>query len=288
MPAVIIDGKAAAAKVRAEAAQKAAQLKAKGVIPCLAVVLVGDDPASVSYVTAKEKALEEAGMRSRDIRLSGDTGESALLDIIAALNADRAVHGILVQLPLPSPLDEDRVIGAVSAAKDVDGLLPLSAGNLALDLPGFIPCTPHGILVLLREMNIPTNGAHAVIVGRSKLVGRPLANLLTRRAVNATVTVCHTGTRDMAFHTRQADILIAAAGSPHLITADMVKEGAAVIDVGVNRVEKRLRGDVDFDAVAAKASYITPVPGGVGPMTIAMLLCNVVQAAEHAKAKSHG
>jgi len=264
-----------------------ASLQEQGVAPCLAVILVGTDPASVSYVTAKERALAEVGMTSRDIRLPADTTEEALLEHIRDLNGDPAVHGILVQLPLPSHIDEERILLAIDPAKDVDGFHPLSVGNMVLGRKTFLPCTPHGVLVLLRELGIPTKGAHAVVVGRSNIVGRPLANLLSGRDINATVTVCHTGTRDLASFTRQADILIAAVGRPHLITADMVKPGAVVIDVGVNRIEDpqskkgyRLVGDVEFDAVLQVASYITPVPGGVGPMTIAMLLQNVLEAAE--------
>ncbi|MDR2701849.1 MAG: bifunctional 5,10-methylene-tetrahydrofolate dehydrogenase/5,10-methylene-tetrahydrofolate cyclohydrolase [Spirochaetaceae bacterium] len=286
--AIIIDGKTIAGKKREEAASRTAALKKKGVTPCLAVVLAGEDPASVSYVTAKEKALLEAGMESRDIRLPAAVSEEELLALVNSLNRDVSVHGILVQLPLPAHIREDRVITAIDPAKDVDGFHPVSVGNLILGRPGFIPCTPNGVLALLEEMRIPTAGAHAVVVGRSNIVGRPLANLLVRKEINATVTVCHTGSGDLGLYTRQADILIAAAGKPGLITADMVKEGAAVIDVGVNRVPDtsakkgfRLKGDADFDTVAEKASYITPVPGGVGPMTIAMLLLNVVSAAEN-------
>jgi methylenetetrahydrofolate dehydrogenase (NADP+)/methenyltetrahydrofolate cyclohydrolase len=251
------------------------------------VILVGEDPASLSYVTAKEKALAEADMGSRDFRLPRETAQDEILALIAQLNADPQVHGILVQLPLPPSINEERVITAIDPAKDVDGFHPVSVGNMVLGRPGFLPCTPHGVVVLLRELNIPLNGAHAVILGRSNIVGKPLANLLTRRDINATVTICHTGTRNTAELTRQADILIAAAGKPGLVRADMIKEGAAVIDVGVNRVADplvkkgyRLVGDVDFEAAAQKAGFITPVPGGVGPMTIAMLLQNVVQAAE--------
>lgn len=287
MAAQIIDGKEIARKVRERLIPRVANLQQQGVAPCLAVILVGTDPASVSYVTAKERALAEVGMTSRDIRLPADTTEEALLEHIRELNGDPAVHGILVQLPLPSHIDEERILLAIDPAKDVDGFHPLSVGNMVLGRKTFLPCTPHGVLVLLRELGIPTKGAHAVVVGRSNIVGRPLANLLSGRDINATVTVCHTGTRDLASFTRQADILIAAVGRPHLITADMVKPGAVVIDVGVNRIEDpqskkgyRLVGDVDFDAVLQVASYITPVPGGVGPMTIAMLLQNVLEAAE--------
>jgi methylenetetrahydrofolate dehydrogenase (NADP+)/methenyltetrahydrofolate cyclohydrolase len=291
--AIIIDGKEIARKKREEAADRTTALKGRGLVPCLAVVLVGEDPASVSYVTGKEKALLEAGMESRDFRLPTDTGEETLLVLIEKLNLDDTVHGILVQLPLPNHINEGRVITAIAPEKDVDGFHPVSAGNMMLGRPGFLPCTPCGIIVLLKEMKIPTAGAHAVIVGRSNIVGKPLANLLVRKDVNATVTICHTGSGDLGRFTRQADILIAAAGRARLVSADMVKEGAAVIDVGVNRVEDssakkgyRLVGDVDFAPVAEKASYITPVPGGVGPMTIAMLLHNVAEAAEAAAASS--
>ncbi|MDR0315399.1 MAG: bifunctional 5,10-methylenetetrahydrofolate dehydrogenase/5,10-methenyltetrahydrofolate cyclohydrolase [Treponema sp.] len=286
MPAIVIDGKAVSLKIREEVKQRAAALGERGIAPCLAVVLLGENPASLSYVTAKEKALTEAGMKSRDIRLSAGAAETELLSLIAELNADKTVHGILVQLPLPAHINTDRIISAIDPAKDVDGFHPVSVGNMVLGRPGFLPCTPHGVVFLLKELKIPLSGAHAVVVGRSNIVGVPLANLLVRRDVNATVTICHTGTRDLSRHTLEADILIAAAGSPALIKPEMVKPGAVVIDVGVNRVpdsakEKgyRLCGDVD-PAAAENAGYITPVPGGVGPMTIAMLLQNVVQAAE--------
>jgi methylenetetrahydrofolate dehydrogenase (NADP+)/methenyltetrahydrofolate cyclohydrolase len=285
--AIIIDGNAIARKKRQEAAARAAALEKRGITPCLAVVLVGEDPASVSYVTGKERDLAEAGIASRDLRLPEATAEEELLKLIADLNADKAVHGILVQLPLPKHINESKVIEAIAPEKDADGFHPVSAGNLLLGRPGFLPCTPHGVLVLLREMNIPTKGAHAVVVGRSNIVGKPLAVLLARREINATVTVCHTGSGDLGQFTRQADILIAAAGTPGLIKADMVKPGAAVIDVGVNRTEDKLskkgyklKGDVDYEGVEKVAGYITPVPGGVGPMTRAMLLLNVVEAAE--------
>jgi methylenetetrahydrofolate dehydrogenase (NADP+)/methenyltetrahydrofolate cyclohydrolase len=285
--AVIIDGKSIAAEIRGEAAERTKILLAKGIVPCLAVVLVGENPASVSYVTGKEKALAEAGMSSRDIRLPEETTEAELLTLIRNLNDDTLVHGILVQLPLPKHINEDNVIMAIDPKKDVDGFHPISVGNMMIGRKGFLPCTPHGVLVMLKKMNIPTSGANVVVLGRSNIVGKPLANLLIRRDINATVTICHTGTKNVEDYTRKADILIAAAGSPRLVTADMVKEGAVVIDVGVNRVEDstakkgyRLVGDVEFAAVLEKASYITPVPGGVGPMTIAMLLQNVAEAAE--------
>jgi methylenetetrahydrofolate dehydrogenase (NADP+)/methenyltetrahydrofolate cyclohydrolase len=281
-----MDGKSLSLKIRESVKSRAAALREKGVTPCLAVVLVGEDPASLSYVNSKEKALAEAGMESRDIRLSDGTKEEELLSIIKELNNDEKIHGILVQLPLPKHINEENVIEAVNPKKDVDCFHPVSAGNMILEKPGFLPCTPHGVLTLLREYNIPVSGSRVVIAGRSKIVGKPLASLLIRREYNATVTICHTGTKDLAFHTLQADILIAAAGKPALIKPEMVKEGAVVIDVGVNRVEDlsakkgyRLCGDVD-PSVMEKASFFTPVPGGVGPMTIAMLLQNVVEAAE--------
>ena len=287
MAAIIIDGKLTGQKIRESVKQKAALLREKGIIPCLAVILVGEDPASLSYVKAKEKALADAGMESRDIRLPADTKQDDLLSLIADLNKDNKIHGILVQLPLPKTIDDEKVIGAIAPEKDVDCFHPVSVGNMLIERPGFLPCTPHGVLVLLREYNIPISGAHVVIVGRSNIVGKPLANLLIRKEYNATVTLCHTGTKDLAYHTLQADILIAAAGRPALIKPEMVKEGTVVIDVGVNRVEDpskekgyRLCGDVD-PAALQKASFYTPVPGGVGPMTIAMLIQNVVQSAEN-------
>ena len=285
--ATIIDGKAIGAQVREKVREKAEELKKRGIIPCLAVVLVGDDPASHSYVKAKQKALVEAGMDGRDIRLPATVPEAELLAIVASLNADEKVHGILVQLPLPSGIREELVIAAIHPDKDVDCFHPVSLGNLLRGRPGFLPCTPHGILVLLKTLNIQIAGKNTVVVGRSNIVGKPLALLLARKEYNATVTICHTGTPDIASYTRRADILIAAAGKAGLITGDMIKEGAAVIDVGVNSVpapekgpdRKRLVGDVVFDEAVKVASYITPVPGGVGPMTIAMLMHNVIEAA---------
>ena len=286
MAAIIIDGKTTSQKILDDVKQRAAALLEKGITPCLAVVLVGSDPASLSYVTAKEKALAAAGMKSRDIRLPAETQEAAVLSIINDLNKDENTHGILVQLPLPEHISADKVINAINPEKDVDCFHPVSTGNMMLGRPGFLPCTPHGVLVLLQEYNIPIAGSHVVIVGRSNIVGKPLLNLLIRREYNATVTLCHTGTYDLAYHTQQADILVAAAGMPALIKPYMIKENAVVVDVGVNRVADpsakkgyRLCGDVD-PAVAEKASFFTPVPGGVGPMTIAMLMYNVVQAAE--------
>lgn len=288
MSAVIIDGKAIAEDVRAGVAEKVSALKSKGVQPCLAVILVGENPASVSYVTGKRKALAEAGMVDKSVDLPESTSEAELLAKIDELNKDPAVHGILVQLPLPKHIDEDKVIMAIDPKKDVDGFHPVNVGNLMIGRPGFLPCTPHGIMVLLERMKINTNGAHVVVIGRSNIVGKPVSMLMLRREYNATVTICHTGTKNVKELARQADILIAAAGHPNTVTADMVKPGAAVIDVGVNRIPDatkksgfRLVGDVDFEAVKESASFITPVPKGVGPMTIAMLMYNTLEAAEN-------
>jgi len=284
--AIIIDGKAIAAGIRDEVRLEAQRLKEGGITPCLAVVLVGDNPASLSYVKGKQKALLEAGMEGRDIRLPEATSEEELLSIISDLNADEKVHGILVQLPLPAHIRQIPVINALDAGKDVDGFHPYSMGMLFLGQPAFVPCTPKGIIVLLEKYNIPVSGRHVVIVGRSNIVGKPLSALFSLRELNATVTLCHTGTADLPSHTRQADILVAATGKPGLIRGDMVKPGAAVIDVGINRVsdgsEKgyHIAGDVNFDEAAAVAGWITPVPGGVGPMTIAMLMRNVLQVAK--------
>ena len=292
MSAVIIDGKQIAADVRAEVAAKVSELKKKGVEPCLAVILVGENPASVSYVTGKRKALAEVGMADRSIQLPESTSEAELLELIASLNADSSVHGILVQLPLPKHSDEDKVIMAIDPAKDVDGFHPVSVGNLMIGRPGFLPCTPHGIIVLLKKMGIETSGKHAVVIGRSNIVGKPVSILLARKDVNCTVTMCHTGTKNMAQITRQADIIVVASGHTHTLTGEMVREGAVVIDVGVNRIPDaskksgfRLIGDCDFDDLVEKTSYITPVPGGVGPMTIAMLMQNTLESAEKGNSK---
>ena len=286
MSAQIIDGKAIAAEVRGEVAEKVSQLKAKGITPCLAVILVGENPASVSYVTGKRKALAEVGMEDRSLELPENTSEEELLRVIAELNADKSVHGILVQLPLPRHINEDKVIMAITPEKDVDGFHPVNVGNMMIGRPGFLPCTPHGIIVLLRKMGIETSGKHAVVIGRSNIVGKPVSILLARKETNCTVTICHTGTKNMAEITRQADIIVVASGRPHTLTRDMVKKGAVVIDVGVNRIPDaskksgfRLVGDSDFDDLLDVASYITPVPGGVGPMTIAMLIANTLQSA---------
>lgn len=287
MSAKIIDGKEIAAQVRKEVAEKVAELEKKEIYPCLAVILVGDNPASVSYVTGKRKALEEVGMSDRSLRLPESTTEEQLLRTIKKLNEDESVHGILVQLPLPKHINEEKVLLAISPEKDVDGFHPVNVGNLVIGKKSFLPCTPHGIIVLLQKMNIETNGKHAVVIGRSNIVGKPVALLLARKEINCTVTLCHTGTKNMAEITRQADIIIVAAGKPHTLTKDMIKSGAVVIDVGVNRIPDatkksgfRLIGDCDFEDLKETASYITPVPGGVGPMTIAMLMQNTLEAAE--------
>ncbi|MCR5623090.1 MAG: bifunctional 5,10-methylene-tetrahydrofolate dehydrogenase/5,10-methylene-tetrahydrofolate cyclohydrolase [Treponema sp.] len=284
--AVVINGKEVAEKVKAGVAASVAVLKEKGIVPCLAVILVGDDPASVSYVTGKRKALAAAGMEDRSVLLPADTGEDELLSMIRKLNADSSVHGILVQLPLPPHIDALKVTEAISPEKDVDGFHSANIGRLFSGTDGFLPCTPHGVCVLLKEAGIKTDGANVVIVGRSAIVGKPLALLMLRKEYNATVTICHRGTRNLAEMTRQADILVVAAGRAGTVTKDMVKPGAAVIDVGVNRIPDsskksgfRLVGDVDYEGVSEVAGYITPVPGGVGPMTIAMLIYNTLEAA---------
>ncbi len=288
MSAQIIDGKAVALEVRSGVAKKVEELKAKGINPCLAVILVGENPASVSYVTGKRKALAEAGMEDRSVNLPESTTEAELLKIIDELNKDKTVHGILVQLPLPKHINEEKVILAIAPEKDVDGFHPVNVGNMMIGKKAFLPCTPHGILVLLEKAGIKTDGAHAVVIGRSNIVGKPVSILLTRREYNCTVTICHTGTKNLAEITKQADILIAAVGRAKTVTADMVKPGAVVIDVGVNRIPDEtkksgfhLEGDVDFNEVKEVASFITPVPGGVGPMTIAMLIYNTLEAAEN-------
>ncbi|MCK4913958.1 MAG: bifunctional methylenetetrahydrofolate dehydrogenase/methenyltetrahydrofolate cyclohydrolase FolD [Planctomycetes bacterium] len=291
MTAKIIDGKQIAAQMRSELKQEAATLKQKNIIAGLAVILVGEDPASQSYVTAKEKACEEIGIYSDDNRLPAETTQKDLIALIEKKNADSKINGILVQLPLPKHINESEILLAISPEKDVDGFHPVNIGKMVTGQKAFLPCTPHGIVQLLMRSKIAIEGAHVVIVGRSNIVGKPLANMLIQKTTtgNATVTVCHTRTKDLANYTRQADIVIAAAGKPNTITADMVKDGAAVIDVGVNRVDDatkkrgyRLVGDVDFESVKAKASFITPVPGGVGPMTITMLLYNTIESAKKA------
>ena len=288
MSARPIDGRGIAARIRAEVAESAAALaESSGVRPGLAAVLVGDDPASAAYVKMKKKACEEAGLASRVLRLPVETRQEELLARVAELNADSEIHGILVQLPLPSQIDEAAVVRAVDPDKDVDGFHPVNVGRVALgELDrAFVPATPAGILRLLDETGVKLAGAEAVVIGRSAIVGRPTATLLLHRS--ATVTVCHSRTRDLASHTRRADVLVAAVGKPGFVTAAMVKPGAAVIDVGINRVtdgdgKGRLVGDVDFEDVSEVAGCLTPVPGGVGPMTIAMLLENTLTAAQRA------
>lgn len=287
MSAIIIDGKQVAADIRAEVAQKVAVLKKNGKNACLAVILVGENPASVSYVTGKQKALAEVGMQDRSVHLPENTSEEDLLKLIEQLNNDDTVHGILVQLPLPKHINEDKVIMAISPEKDVDGFHPVNVGNMMIGRPGFLPCTPHGIIVLLQRMGIETSGKHAVVIGRSNIVGKPVSVLLAQKSVNCTVTLCHTGTKNLPEITKQADIVVVASGHPHTLTGNMIKQGAVVIDVGVNRIPDsskksgyRLVGDCDFDDLKEKASFITPVPGGVGPMTIAMLMVNTLESAE--------
>ena len=290
MPAELIDGRAIGQKVRAEAAKRARKLAERGIKPGLAVVLVGEDPASVVYTSSKAKAAEEAGMYSVNLRLPVEISQEELLRRVDQLNADPKIHGILVQMPLPRHIDPDAIIRRIDPYKDVDGFHPVNVGKMLIgEKDGFIPCTPAGVQVLLRESGVKTAGKNCVIVGRSNIVGKPMAALMMQDNENAncTVTVCHRHTADLGGHTREADILIVAAGRAGMITRDMVKPGAVVIDVGTNRVADasaksgtRLKGDVDFESVREVASKITPVPGGVGPMTIAMLMVNTVRAAE--------
>ncbi|MEZ7823456.1 MAG: bifunctional methylenetetrahydrofolate dehydrogenase/methenyltetrahydrofolate cyclohydrolase FolD [SAR324 cluster bacterium] len=282
----LISGKIISAQINEELCLEVKQLKTKGIEPCLAVVLVGEDPASEVYVRNKKRTSEEIGMKSIGHNLPDTTTQRELETLIQSLNADPAVHGILCQFPLPEGLDEKKVIQTIAPEKDVDGLHPLNAGLIAMGIPKFISCTPYGVLQMLKRSGISTSGKNAVVLGRSNLVGRPIATLLSSKGWDATVTVCHSRTSDLAEVTSQADILIAAIGIPEFVKANMVKPGAVVIDVGINRIDDpnkakgtRLVGDVAFEEVAAKASFITPVPGGVGPMTIAMLMVNTVNAA---------
>ena len=294
MTARILDGKELAADMRAEMKLEVARLKQEhDLVPCLAVVLVGDNPASVSYVKGKQKACKEVGLDSRELKFDADLSEAELLRVVVELNGDDEIDGILVQLSLPEGIDEDRILNAIDPDKDVDGLHPVNLGRLMRGEEGFLPSTPRAVQEILVRSGIEVEGRHVVVVGRSTLVGRPVANILTQKSAgaNATVTICHTGTRDLVSFTRQAAILIVAAGSPRMITAEMVKEGATVIDVGVEQVADpsrkrgyRLVGDVDFDGVREKAGAITPVPGGVGPMTITLLLSNTILAAKRARA----
>lgn len=284
----LMDGRAVAARVRARVADGVRELAARGLTPGLSVVLVGDDPASTVYVAAKERASREAGMRGETIRLPEHTSQAELIAVIDRLNADHRVHGILVQMPLPKQIHSTTVLRHIDPSKDVDGFHPVNVGKMLIgEHDAFIPCTPAGVMTLLREHNVRTVGAHCVVIGRSNIVGRPMMALMVQPGTDATVTVCHSRSRSIAEHTRQADIVIAAAGKPGLLTGDMLKAGAVVVDVGINRVDDpqsargyRLIGDVDFESVSRVASLVTPVPGGVGPMTIAMLLQNTLRAAE--------
>jgi len=286
--AQLIDGKVLSAQIRAEVKDAVAKRLASGKrAPYLAVVLIGNDPASASYVKGKARASTEVGIGSDTMTYDASISEAEVLGIISRLNEDPEVDGILVQLPLPAHIDERKVINAINPAKDVDCFHPESVGNLVIGIDGFQPATPAGIVEMLKRCNIPTSGKHCVIIGRSNIVGKPLANLMLKKGIDATVTVCHSRTQNLSEIAQQADILVAAIGRPNFVTGDMVKDGAVVIDVGINRVEDpsrergyRLVGDVDFDAAFKKASFITPVPGGVGPMTIAVLLQNTLRAAE--------
>ena len=279
MTAQLIDGVALSRHIRAEVAQRAAALTARGHTPGLAVILVGDDPASATYVKNKVKACADAGVRSVLEKYDADLDEAALLERLAALNADPTIHGILVQMPLPKHIDPQKVIETISTAKDVDGYSVQSAGDLMAGLPGFRPCTPYGCMKLIESTGVAIKGKHAVVIGRSNTVGKPMALLLLQ--ANATVTICHSATADIGAHTRQADIVVVATGRRDTLRGGMVKPGAIVIDVGINRNDEgKLCGDVDFASVAPIASFITPVPGGVGPMTITMLLMNTVESAE--------
>jgi len=279
MPAQNIDGVLLSQQLRADIAARAAKLSAAGKQPGLAVILVGEDPASQVYVRNKVKACGDAGFHSVLEKYEADLSEAALLDRIAALNLDPAIHGILVQMPLPRHIDPSKVIEAIATSKDVDGYSVLSAGELVANLPGFRPCTPYGCMKLIETTGVDLRGKHAVVIGRSNTVGKPMALLLLQ--ANATVTICHSATPDLAYHTRQADVIVAAVGRRNTLTADMVKPGAIVIDVGMNRDDAgKLCGDVDFAGVSQVASHITPVPGGVGPMTITMLLMNTLESAE--------
>ncbi|MEO6097996.1 MAG: bifunctional 5,10-methylenetetrahydrofolate dehydrogenase/5,10-methenyltetrahydrofolate cyclohydrolase [Fibrobacteria bacterium] len=290
--AILLDGKKTAENIRFDLKARVEQLVAHGIRPGLSVTLVGEDPASKSYVGAKDAAAKEVGIQAWTHRLPATISEKDLANHLIRQNNDPSVHGILLQLPLPAHLPSDKLLNLISADKDVDGFHPISLGNLMLGRQGFKPCTPWGVQVLLKAYNLSPAGKHVVVVGRSNIVGKPIANILIQKEAfaNATVTVCHTGTPDIAYHTRQADFIIAAVGKAEVITGDMVKVGCVVVDVGVNRVKSetaksgyKLVGDVHFESVSKVASYISPVPGGVGPMTIAMLLTNTVQAAEAAE-----
>ena len=287
MSAELLDGKAIANEIKQELGEEVAKfIEDTSVVPCLAAVLVGEDPASQVYVRNKQRACERVGIESQLHRLPAETTQAELLDLVDQLNTSSEVHGILVQLPLPGHIDATKVLDAIDPAKDVDAFHPDNVGRIAQGRPRFLPCTPHGVQQILHRSNIPVSGQHVVVVGRSDIVGKPLAMMLVQRdstlgsaAANATVTVCHSRSKELSAITREADILVAAVGQPKLITADMVKPGAAVIDVGINRTDEGLVGDVDFDDVREVAGHLTPVPGGVGPLTIAMLLRNTLTAA---------
>ncbi len=289
MTAKIVSGTEVAKEIREELKVEVAELKEKhDIVPGLVTILVGEDPASQSYVAAKNKTAHALGINSEQVTLDVETNEDELLELVEKYNNDANINGILVQLPLPKHINENKVLNTIDPDKDVDGFHPVNIGRMVLGEQCFLPCTPHGVLELLSRSGVETSGAEVVILGRSNIVGKPMANLMLQKrdAGNATITLCHTRTKDMAAHCRRADIIIAAAGVPKLVTADMVKEGAAIMDVGVNRIGKSksgkaiLAGDVDFDSVKEKASCITPVPGGVGPMTITMLMKNTVQSAK--------
>ena len=289
MTAKIIDGKVISSEIREELKSEISLLKNQGIVPGLGVILVGNDPASNSYVSAKERACESIGIYSDDNRYDENITENQLLEKITLMNNDPKIDGILVQLPLPRHIDSSKVLLSIHPNKDVDGFHPVNIGKMMIGQEAFLPCTPHGIIQLLKRCNIVTNGAHVVVIGRSNIVGKPVANMLMQKGngANATVTLCHTGTKDLSFHTQQADIIIAASGYPNTLTKDMVKDDVVIIDVGVNRIPDsskksgfRLVGDVDFEELSQIASAITPVPGGVGPMTITMLLYNTVMSAK--------
>lgn len=281
MSATLIDGKKIAESTRAEVAERAAAFQSRtGVVPHLTAVLVGDDPASQVYVRNKEKAAEKAGFKSTLIRLPAATSQAELMDVVLRLNHDRTVHGILVQLPLPKQIDSVAILDAIHPLKDVDAFHPENVGLMLQGRPRYLPCTPAGVMRLLEVSGTKLTGAHAVVIGRSDIVGKPMAALLMQKGADATVTVCHSRTQDLAAHCRRADVLVAAIGIPEFVKGDMIKPGAVVIDVGINRLGDKLVGDVDFEPAAQIASAITPVPGGVGPMTIAMLLSNTLKAAE--------
>jgi len=291
METLLLKGKPVLDSIKAALVPRVENLKESDIVPQLAAILVGDDPASHVYVRNKSKAFKRLNCKSKTYKLPADTTEQDLLELIDSLNKDIEIHGILVQLPLPKHLDSKKILNSVSPKKDVDGFHPENLGLLLEGSPNFIPCTPSGVIEILKYYNIPVSGRHAVIIGRSNIVGKPMFALLAQKfeTGNATVTICHTGTKDIAFHTKQADIIIAAVGSPNMVTGDMIKNGVDIIDVGINRVDDdsekgyKLLGDVDINSIMGKANSVTPVPGGVGPMTITMLLVNTIKSAEKSK-----